>query len=406
METLIEIYDNSPIFNVYAAAVLKPKRVVFIGGRRMTRDTVKNRLSGFFAAIGLDIEIEYCSVMLSDFDAVVNRLRKLIKKYPDCAIDLTGGTETVIAAAGLLSCELGAKLFCENPRDLSFINVHNCPELDNYSADINLSIGQVIKMAGGLVTGHGHISNETITPEFESDILLVWKTVKRYRKLWSEQTAFFQRAAKQRSETSYGEYEQSEKHLYVDNVPINSGRSSNSTCSLNIMRSLEKDRIIEKLRVSGDRVSFKYKNSMIKKCLSDAGIWLEMYGFVTARKTGIFSDAQLSVTIDWNGDLTERFNTYNEIDIMLTHGIVPIFISCKMSAPSVAAINEIRTLTDRFGGQKAKAVILTMADMPKDAPYALQRAFDCGVKIIDRNTISHDKLGNALTKLVGKQNRI
>ena len=119
MDTIIEIFDNLPIFNVYAASVLKPKRVVFIGGRRMTHETVKSRLSGFFTSIGLDIDIEYCCVNLSDFDAIVRRHRKILLKYPDCAIDLTGGMETVIAAAGLLSCELGAKLFCENPRCIS-----------------------------------------------------------------------------------------------------------------------------------------------------------------------------------------------------------------------------------------------------------------------------------------------
>jgi len=394
MNTLIEIYDNSPIFNVYAAAVLKPERVVFIGGKRMTRETVKKQLSGFFTAIELDIEIEYCCVMLNNFDSIVNRLRKLMHKYPDCAIDLTGGKETVIAAAGLLSCELGAKLFCENPRDFSFINVHNCPELDGMRSDISFNIEQVVAMAGGLVTGHGHISDETITKELESDILTVWKTVNRYRKQWSEQTAFFQRASKQRSES--GIYD----NLYVDNVLIDSGKLSNSTCSLPIMRLLETGGIISALTVNNGRISFRYKNATIKKCLSDAGIWLEMYGFVTARKLGIFSDAQLSVTIDWNGDLTERFNTYNELDIILTYGTKPIFISCKMSAPSVAAINEIRTLADRFGGKYARAVILTMADMAKEAPYALQRACDSGVRIIDRNMLSSGKLEQNLKKLI------
>jgi len=396
MKTLIEIFDESPISNVYAAAALKPERVVFIGGRRMTRESCRERISSFFKSIGLEIETEYYLVNPADFEVLLHRLRRIIKKHPDCVVDLAGGSETVIAAFGMLSGELNIPMFSINPRTKAFVNVRNIPDLDGLRPDISFTVEQVVAMAGGLVTGHGHISDKSITPEIESDVLKVWKTVKRFRKQWPEQTLFFQRANKHRADD-----ELHSDNLTVEAIPINrKALGTGSRCSMGIIRALAADGILTDIKDRNGMLSFRYKNTLMKKCLSDAGIWLEMYGFITARNMDIFSDAQLSVTVDWNGDVTERFNTYNELDIMLTSGITPVFISCKMSAPSVAAINEIKTLAQRFGGKYARAVILTMADMSKDAPFALQRAYDSGVRIIDRNMLSTGKLGDCLANIV------
>nr|MBQ4318804.1 DUF1887 family protein [Clostridia bacterium] len=398
MKTIIEIYDESPIANLSAAAVLKPERVIFIGGRRMSRPSVKSTITRFFSSIGLDTELLFFSMDISDFDSVLKRLHRIINKYPDCAIDLFGGRETIIAAAGMLSGEHDIPLFTWSPRTRKFVNVRNCESVDGISADIDLSIPQIVSMAGGLVTGHGHISDETITPDVEADVMNVWKTVKRYRSSWSEQTGFFQRANQIRYMNNAVSGDPS---LSVGPAQIKLNKAGkNSRCNMNIMRALAADGIIDNIYVKDGSISFSYKNSLLKKCLSDAGIWLEMYGFITARRLGVFNDAQLSVTVDWNGDITEKYNTCNELDIVLTSGMKPIFISCKMSAPNVAAVNEIKTLAGQFGGKFSHAVILTMGDMANDAPFVLQRAMDSGVRIIDRKTIASGKLGDELLKLV------
>ena len=93
---------------------------------------------------------------------------------------------------------------------------------------------------------------------------------------------------------------------------------------------------------------------------------------------GIFTDAQLSVTVDWNGDVTERFNTYNELDIMLTCGITPVFISCKMSAPSVAAINEIKTLQNKRNEFVLLDVLLTLYITSEGILRGVIDQFVCG----------------------------
>ena len=103
--------------------------------------------------------------------------------------------------------------------------------------------------------------------------------------------------------------------------------------------------------------------------------------------------------IDWNGIIDEPNNVNNELDVTLVRGYRMIFISCKMGTPTVAAVNEIRTLTEKFGGRYAKAVLVTMADMAKQAPVTYRRAMESGVTVIDRRTLMSGKLGEALMKL-------
>ena len=168
---------------------------------------------------------------------------------------------------------------------------------------------------------------------------------------------------------------------------------------MNIMNTLEAAGILEILEDADGLISFRYKNQQIKKCLNDAGIWLELYTYLTAIELGIFSDAQLSLMIDWNGIIDEPNNVNNELDVTLVRGYRLIFISCKMGTPTVAAVNEIKTLTEKFGGRYAKAVLVTMSDMAKLTPVTYRRALESGVTVIDRRILNSGRLGEELLKL-------
>ena len=70
------------------------------------------------------------------------------------------------------------------------------------------------------------------------------------------------------------------------------------------------------------------------------GIWLELYTYLTAKKSGAFDDVQISVVVDWDGK-PEANNLLNEIDVTATRGLRPLFVSCKIGTLNPAHINEI-----------------------------------------------------------------
>ena len=80
-----------------------------------------------------------------------------------------------------------------------------------------------------------------------------------------------------------------------------------------------------------------------------------------------------SVVVDWQGGNQPDAVT-NEIDVMATCGVRPIFISCKTCDVKTEALNELAILRDRFGGQIARAAIVTAMR---------HRAMELGIDVID-----------------------
>ena len=99
-----------------------------------------------------------------------------------------------------------------------------------------------------------------------------------------------------------------------------------------------------------------------------------------------------SVVVDWDNARGDDQATRNEIDILLVQGITPVFISCKMGAPTPLALSEIRLLSEKFGGESTRTVLLTAADVRERERALVQRARDLGVLLIDRPILARGDL--------------
>ena len=112
------------------------------------------------------------------------------------------------------------------------------------------------------------------------------------------------------------------------------------------------------MEISVDGVTFDFKDFQIRTWLRDIGSVLELYVYKCCLDAGIFNDVRTSAVVDWE-DGRPQDSVTNEIDVMAMQGIVPAFISCKTCDISTEALNELAILRDRFGGQAAKAAIVT-----------------------------------------------
>ena len=91
-------------------------------------------------------------------------------------------------------------------------------------------------------------------------------------------------------------------------------------------------------------------------------------------------------------------HTRNEIDVMCVAGTMPVFISCKMASPSPLALSEIEVLCRRFGGEAARAVVVTAAEPRRDSPAIYQRAKDLGITLIGGDVLRTGKLAQCLRR--------
>lgn len=94
-------------------------------------------------------------------------------------------------------------------------------------------------------------------------------------------------------------------------------------------------------------VRFSFRDAQVRAWLRDVGSALELHIYQSCRALGVFDDVRTSVVVDWQGGNQPDAVT-NEIDVMATCGVRPIFISCKTCDVKTEALNELAILRDRF----------------------------------------------------------
>ena len=101
----------------------------------------------------------------------------------------------------------------------------------------------------------------------------------------------------------------------------------------------------------------------------------------------VYGDARNGVTIDWDGEYYEEEetgNTINEIDVILMHDALPIFISCKNGDVTAEELFKFHTVAEHFGGQYARKVLVATAikGLKKEANIR-QRTRDLHICFVD-----------------------
>ena len=162
-----------------------------------------------------------------------------------------------------------------------------------------------------------------------------------------------------------------------------------------------------------DTITISYKNEQVKKCLTKAGQALEMKIYITAKYIldsdgdPVYNDAINGVVIDWDGEFhdeisEDEYDTENEIDILLMHDIVPVFISCKNGKVTADELYKLNAVAERFGGSYSKKVLIatSISSLGETGKYLRQRAKDMNIKILeDVQSIDDGELERQLKNL-------
>lgn len=123
MKTLIELFDESPILNVLASIAFKPEKLIFFGADPLQVEESRSDYMRFFKSRGESPEIEYISADMEDIDEVNDTLAKIISENPDCVVDVTGGKDIALLAAGMAAVKLGVPLIAYNRRTKKYANI-------------------------------------------------------------------------------------------------------------------------------------------------------------------------------------------------------------------------------------------------------------------------------------------
>ncbi len=381
-KVIIELFDEEQINNVLAISEIKPEIAVYIGTKKVKAQKLKISIIACLRSLGVDTKCFFYSADMLSIDAVIREFATVRSLYGDFIIDLTGGGEVAAAAAGICGYLYGVPLMRYDRLEKRYRNIMNCPYAETVKSDPHFNARAFMKLAGCEIKDHGHISLETLDYIGMQEVFRVWSVFCRKNEYWPKLISYLQLVS--RLENGSAAY-------YVDAPDRVESTGIEYTCDFSMINELNAARVIYDLVPKKDRIKFKYRSPLIRSCMTDVGVTLELYVFAIAQKSGEFDDVKISIIVDWDGEEDNPLNTLNEVDVMLVKGQVPLFISCKSGQPNVTALNEIRTLATRFGGINGRPVLVTMSEMRESDPHFCQRAEDMGIALIDASDMSSEE---------------
>ena len=385
MNTLIELYDERAIENILAADMFRPQRIVYLCPGKIAQSRHwQETLRKFFLHRGWEPKLTFLDSSMFKADHILRQLLSISEQYPDCALDVTGGSDAALFAAGMFTAQTGVPAFTYSRKKNRFYDIFDASFADNVPCHLSYSVEDFFLMAGGALLP-GRVDN-AILERYLGDIDPFFSCFMRFRREWANIITYIQRV----SPTEYG---QSPSLSIHGSYTVKREHGGKISANEDALQEFERIGFIHALSIiPGKSVSFRFRDRNTRVWLRDVGSVLELYVYKACLETNIFGDVISSAVVRWD-DVLGHGSVTNEIDVIATRGVIPLFISCKVSDIKTEALNELAILRDRFGGKGAKAVIVSTSRCNAATRH---RAAQLGIAVIDLEELKHGQLGHRL----------
>ena len=382
--TLIELYDDMPLNNVLSVDLFRPAHVAYICPQEIPAG-IENQLKRYFAHRGLDVTLSFHRTDIFSPEDVNRALNRILMDHPDAMIDITGGTDAVLFAIGQACARLPIPVSTYSHKKNRFFNIQYAPSTEGRPVDISYTVEDCFMMAGGSMR-MGRVDN-AVLGRYLDDFDPFFDLYMEHRAGWDRIVSYIQRIS---PADEYGAYTLGVKGGYEVK-----GDHGLLQAPEDALRGMERIRLIEDLEiVPGESVSFRFRDGQVRSWLRDVGSVLELYVYKACLDTKMFSDVRTSAVVEWDGAAATRIGAVsNELDVMCTRGIMPLFISCKTCMIRTEALNELAILRDRFGGKHARAALVSSV---RAGTAAFNRAAELNISIIDLTDLENGSIRERL----------
>ena len=415
--TYIEFFDKNASENIGVCLSYLPKRVILLGD---DEELMLRHIANYKKVLGKrdpKIEILYRLVAKDSLENGIAVLTDLVETYDDCVFDINGGDELLNLALGIVYGRHSDRKIQIQKIDLRNNKVFDCDKdgITVFDKPPRLTVDENICIYGGAIL-YGNIHEEDKTyrwnmnADFLRDIDLIWGVCKGNVRYWNYQSGIME-AIEEVGTRSADQLQTVASRAAVEHYLAK--KRSKYKISKGIFSYLRRNRLLLHFQDDGATITVRYKNAQVKKCLTKAGTILELKvfalanGLKNAAGLPIYHDALTGVLIDWDGKFHNEkkdgiYDTENEIDVLLMHGIVPVFISCKNGEVKSEELYKLNTVAERFGGKYAKKVLIATALEEKSEAdaYLRQRAEDMQIKLIEGlQEMTDEEIGDLLRDL-------
>lgn len=389
--TYIEFFDPVSVENIATCLSYMPDRVVLIGDSKPVKARIAHYQRVFADRGHPEVEFIPKAISKTNLAAAVQELNKLVDTYDDCVFDITGGDEVLLLALGIVCATRQDKKLQVHKINLRKGTMYDCDhDGETVFHDIpQLSVEENIRIYGGdVVYGDIH-SVDTyrwdLTEDFCRDVDTMWHVCRGIGQNWNIRLIILDTICSQ-SKTDGLSITASVKDV-EDNLPANIWYD----LSPGFIRALVEAGLLTRFEDDGTTISVEFKNEQVKRCLTIEGQVLELKMYIIAKQAAegdapVYNDTLCGVKIDWDADVHKEdfLDVENEIDILLMHGVVPVFVSCKNGGVDTDELYKLDTVARRFGGPYAKRVLIAPAiERLKNGEQVRRRAKEMGVRLLD-----------------------
>lgn len=412
--TYIEFYDRVSVENIATCLSYMPKRVIIIGVGTQLDARIEQYKRVFHDRGHKDVEIEPKNINKTNLTVAVKQLTWLIEHIDDDIVfDITGGDEVLVLALGMVYAEHPDKKIQIHKINLHTGKMYDC-DRDGETVFENapqLSIRENIRIYGGEVP-RGDVDSERtyhwqLSKDFVADVDKMWSLCRDKERSWNVYISVL------RAICGDGEQEKPSCLTVTSSVEdVENRPDSPSLKQLDdkFVQSLLNLGLLKAFNNDGETITVTFKNPQVKRCLTMEGQVLELKIYLCAKNATVdgqpvYHDVLNGVKIDWDGllhDDEEQRDVANEIDVMMMHGVVPIFVSCKNGGVPTGELYKLQTVARRFGGPYARMVLVAPYLNPVSSPRdnekkiqqskndarILERAEDMGIIVLYGNAIT------------------
>ena len=259
-----------------------------------------------------------------------------------------------------------------------------------------MSVEECISLYGGGVVGYDEKKGTypwVLDDGFTEDVLCLWELCREDPGVWNRTLSIIITLVKYYSAPDDPAYVEGSKYYTQKYIESEDKPFADA---LVLLRRLEGCGYLTDYYEDDDTLRFGFRDTEIKRCLTKEGTILELVGYCLARQavnpdeTPVYNDVRTGVYIDWDGDRDddhdEKYDTENEIDVILMKGLVPIFVSCKNGWVDQGELYKLNAVANRFGGPYAKKVILvSKSGKVQDCSekHFVQRTKDMNIRLIE-----------------------
>lgn len=384
----IEFFGEDPIDNIISCLKFKFDKVIFLGYideamDRVARETVDRFLRS--EKVGIK-DVRFVEMPSAEYEQVQERLCEVVRaelaEKNKCYMDLSGGDEIVLAAAGAAATQYGVPM---HEIDVVEDKVNILRGSDQYEdipkRSLYLGVEEFMNLHEAVIAWN---YQKTLAPVSCSD--------EEKNRIMNFQRYIDGLGLKKWNKISFGLANLCAKQplpvcCSEGKVAIaaNAVRMSRRTF-LTEVQALYTHGFLRDFFFNGRTLRLDFHSELERHILCKAGTALEYYAYFKAMQKPEVNECFMNCYLDWEGDGnpkyrdTEGDDVCNEVDVLYMRKNIPTFISCKNYHVSENKIlYELETVANRFGGAHVQKILLARDGVSKSIK---NRAKEMGIRIV------------------------